>query len=67
MTRTGALFSAYILSTFIMVAVPGKFFPHYYQYWLPVLSIGAAWTLEEFQKMQADSVPDLIKMMGEIS
>lgn len=30
-------------ATPMAVALPGKFYPHYYQYWLPVLCIAAAW------------------------
>jgi hypothetical protein len=34
---------AYISGAYFSVALPGKFFPHYYQYWLPVISIGGGW------------------------
>ena len=32
-----------LLGTFFAVSVPGKFFPHYYQLYLPFLAVGAGW------------------------
>jgi hypothetical protein len=32
---------AYAIGTAVAVALPGRFFPHYYQLWLPVYCIGA--------------------------
>lgn len=32
-----------LLGTFFAVSIPGKFFPHYYQLYLPVLAVGAGW------------------------
>jgi hypothetical protein len=40
-----------IIGSHIAVALPGKFFPHYYQYWLPVLAVTAAWTIEEWGRL----------------
>ena len=37
------LFLAYAAGTYLSVAMPGRFFPHYYQLWLPVLCIGGGW------------------------
>ena len=64
-TRTRVLFLAYIVSTFIMVAVPGKFYVHYYQFWLPVLSVAAAWTLAELRK-SAPINPKILKWAGRL-
>jgi len=36
------LLLAYALAAFLMAALPGFFYAHYYQYWLPVLALGAA-------------------------
>jgi hypothetical protein len=32
-----------LLGTFFAVSIPGKFFAHYYQLYLPVLAVGAGW------------------------
>ena len=44
-SRRGApaerLLAAYLVGAVLMVMLPGKFFPHYYQLVLPVLAIGA--------------------------
>ena len=34
-----------VIGTQIAVALPGRFFPHYYQLWFPFLIIGGAWGL----------------------
>jgi len=39
--RYGVFMIAAMVATYVQVALPGRFFPHYYQLWLPVLSIGA--------------------------
>ncbi len=31
------------LAAQIAMSLPGHFYPHYYQYWMPVLAIGAGW------------------------
>jgi hypothetical protein len=41
----GILLGAYALGTVGAVALPGRFFEHYYQLWLPVLAIAGAWGL----------------------
>ena len=45
-TRTGTLYACYGFAVVLMVSLPGKFFPHYYQFWLPFLAICSAKTLE---------------------
>ncbi|MEC5398478.1 ArnT family glycosyltransferase [Uliginosibacterium sp. H1] len=40
------LFLFWVLSTELMVALPGKFFPHYFQLWMPVMVIGVALLLD---------------------
>jgi hypothetical protein len=32
-----------LLGTFFAVSIPGKFYPHYYQLYLPVLAVGSGW------------------------
>jgi 4-amino-4-deoxy-L-arabinose transferase-like glycosyltransferase len=41
--RAAALMAAFIISTWIAVALPGPFYPHYYQLWLPPLVIGTVY------------------------
>ncbi len=45
-TRTGTLYACYGFAIALMIALPGKFFPHYYQFWLPFLAISSAKALE---------------------
>jgi 4-amino-4-deoxy-L-arabinose transferase-like glycosyltransferase len=44
-TRPWLLWSAYLIGTQIAVSLPGQFYSHYYQLWLPPLIIGASWGL----------------------
>lgn len=39
------MLAVWALGTFVAVAMPGRFFPHYYQLWLPLAAIAAAWGL----------------------
>lgn len=45
--RPWLLLMGLIIGSHVAVALPGKWYPHYYQYWLPVLAVTAAWTIEE--------------------
>jgi 4-amino-4-deoxy-L-arabinose transferase-like glycosyltransferase len=36
---------AFALGAHVAVLLPGHFFPHYYQLWLPPLTIGVGWTV----------------------
>jgi hypothetical protein len=40
-SRGFAPWAGYLISAPLMVALPGKFLPHYYQLWLPTLAIGS--------------------------
>ncbi len=44
-TRPGVLLFAYAAATFICICLPHRTYPHYYQLWLPVLAVAAAWVL----------------------
>jgi len=44
--RGWLLLLALAIATYITVQLPGWFFPHYYQLWLPPLVIGAGWTVD---------------------
>jgi len=37
------LLAAWIAGTQVAIAAPGRFWPHYYQLWLPALAVGAGW------------------------
>jgi hypothetical protein len=43
--REGFLLVTYGIIVWIMVTLPGQFFAHYYQFWLPFLAVLSAWTL----------------------
>lgn len=40
--RTGALLIAFMIATWIAVGMPGQFYRHYYQLWLPPLILGTS-------------------------
>jgi len=46
--RQGALLAAFIASSWIAIALPGRFSVHYFQLWLPPLVIGASWAIGSF-------------------
>ncbi len=50
-TRYGLYLLAYFLAVPIMIALPNKFFPHYYQLWLPILSIAGGIAIVELGKI----------------
>lgn len=47
--RSWLLFLGWALGTQISIMLPGKFFPHYYQLWLPLMAVFAAWGIEEIE------------------
>jgi hypothetical protein len=47
--RPWLLLLGFTLGTQLALTLPGKFFPHYYQLWLPLLVVAAAWGLEELE------------------
>ncbi len=44
--RQRAFLAAYLVATYVEVSAPGRFYPHYYQLWMPPLVIGACRALE---------------------
>ena len=46
--RQGALLAAFIGSSWIAIALPGRFSVHYFQLWLPSLIVGACWAIGFF-------------------
>jgi hypothetical protein len=49
--RGWVLLLAFGLATYVTVQLPGWFFPHYYQLWLPPLVIGAGWGVELLKRV----------------
>jgi len=49
--RLWVYFLTYAIAVQIMVSLPGKFFPHYYQLWLPVFAVGAGAAVIELRKV----------------
>lgn len=43
--RQSALLAAFAFSTWLAIALPGHFFSHYFQLWLPPLIVGASWAI----------------------
>lgn len=41
--RMVLLLGASLLAAQVAMSLPGHFYPHYYQYWMPLLSVGAGW------------------------
>ena len=46
--RQAALLAALVASTWIAIALPGRFYAHYFQLWLPVLIVGSSWAIGYF-------------------
>jgi len=42
---------ALVVGTELAIALPGQFYPHYYQLWLPPLAVGAGWAIGSFARM----------------
>jgi hypothetical protein len=49
------LWVAYAIGAYAAIHLPGHWHPHYYQLWLPVLAIGAAWGLSLLQGIIRDN------------
>lgn len=46
--RKAALLGAFLASTWIAIALPGRFYAHYFQLWLPVLIVGSSWAIGHY-------------------
>jgi hypothetical protein len=73
--RLWGLWTAYAAGTYLAVQLPGKWFPHYYQLWLPILAVAAGWCLTLMQRLVGESTtrvrpwvsrfgPSLISALG---
>jgi hypothetical protein len=58
------MMTAYLLGTQLAVALPGRFYPHYYQLWLPPLCVAAGWACGEFVRIQRPSLRRLPYLAG---
>jgi 4-amino-4-deoxy-L-arabinose transferase-like glycosyltransferase len=45
-SRSQAMMAGYVLSVIVMISLPGRYFAHYYQFWLPLLAVSTAWSLQ---------------------
>jgi hypothetical protein len=52
--RPWGLLLGLAIGTFLAEALPGKFYPHYFQYWLPPLVLALAWIIEEFGRLSTN-------------
>ncbi len=43
--RPWALLAGYAVATQLTIGLPGRFYIHYYQLWLPLLAVGAGWSI----------------------
>jgi len=46
--RQAALLAAFIAASWVAIALPGKFYTHYFQLWLPVLIVGSSWAIGHY-------------------
>lgn len=46
--RQSALLASFIAATWVAIALPGRFYVHYFQLWLPPLIVGASWAIGHF-------------------
>lgn len=44
------LLGAWAVGTAVAVALPGRFFPHYFQLWLPVVAVAGGWASAELAR-----------------
>jgi Dolichyl-phosphate-mannose-protein mannosyltransferase len=46
----GPLLAAYAVGVAAAVALPGRFYPHYDQLWLPIFAVSAAWATDRLRR-----------------
>ncbi len=62
--REGILIGVYALSAAFMILLPGQFFFHYYQFWLPVLSIAGGHALFSLRSQIKDRAEKITNLLG---
>jgi len=65
--RQWNLLIAFAIATEIAVLLPGGFFQHYYQLWLPPLAIGAGWTVSLLRRILPVSARWLAQVTSVVS
>lgn len=54
--RSGSLIGAYLISSWIAIALPGRFSVHYFQLWLPPLLVATGWTIGYFANSRSKRI-----------
>ncbi len=49
--RPWRLWIAFAVGTELAVALPGRFYPHYFQLWLPLVAVAAGWAIGELGRL----------------
>ena len=62
--RRFTLLLAWAVGTALAVALPGKFFPHYFQLWLPVLAVAGGWAVGALGRLAPARVATLPHLAG---
>lgn len=62
--RAAALLVAYALGAWVALAMPGRFYPHYYQLLLPPLVIGAGWSIGILRQKAHARLPWIPQAIG---
>ncbi len=62
--RNGILITFYALAAPLMILLPGRFYLHYYQLWLPVLSIGGGYALYFIRSQIKDNAERTTNILG---
>jgi len=57
---------AWAIGTALAVALPGKFFPHYFQLWLPVLAVAGGWTVGTLRRLAPARAATLPHLAGAV-
>ena len=58
------LLVAYAFGTFVSISLPGRFYPHYYQLWIPLIAIGPAWALAALAETRLASKKWVVPALG---
>jgi hypothetical protein len=64
--RNGILIGFYSLAVALMILLPGQFFSHYYQLWLPVLSIAAGYGLFSLKSQIKNQAEKTMTLLGTV-
>lgn len=65
--RSWAIYLSWAVATFVAVSLPGKYYPHYYQFWLPLIALGfglLVWSVLQFRSWKRWAGIGLILIAG---